>query len=157
MGVSWVVENLSTLLPETTPQKSISFRIPVVGRLATNSPVLFMIPYECRCGRMAIEIIGGSELATPTQARVIMFGLAFSSWQVTKTTGFTKSALVGFKLFLGIFSSNASFFIFKWASNPIFPPCVLDWRTKRAFRLWRFLFLGVQLSFLNKSNLPFKR
>jgi hypothetical protein len=58
---------------------------------------------------MAIEIIGGSELATPTQARVMMFGFAPSSWQVTKTTGVTKSALVGFKLFLGIFSSSASF------------------------------------------------
>jgi hypothetical protein len=59
---------------------------------------------------MAIEIIGGSELATPTQAKVMMFGFAPSSWQVTKTTGVTKSALVGFKLFLGIFPSPASSF-----------------------------------------------
>jgi hypothetical protein len=57
---------------------------------------------------MAIEIIGGSELTTPTQARVMMFGFAPSSWQVTKTTGVTKSALVGFRLFLGIFPSIAS-------------------------------------------------
>jgi hypothetical protein len=59
---------------------------------------------------MAIEIIGGSELATPTQAKVMMFGFAPSSWQVTKTTGVTKSALVGFKLFLGISPSHASSF-----------------------------------------------
>jgi hypothetical protein len=58
---------------------------------------------------MAIEIIGGSELATPTQARVMMFGFAPSSWQVTRTTGVTKSVLVGFRLFLAIISSNASF------------------------------------------------
>jgi hypothetical protein len=102
MGVSFVVENLSTLLPEATPQKSISFKMEIVGRFATNSPVLLTIPCECRSGRMAIEIIGGSELATPTQAKVMIFGLAPSSRQVTRTTGVTKRALVGFTLFLVI-------------------------------------------------------
>jgi hypothetical protein len=73
---------------------------------------------------MAIEIIGGSELATPTQARVTMFGSAPSFWQVTKTTGVTRSALVGFNLFLGIFPSNSSFYIFNWASDSIYPAYV---------------------------------
>jgi hypothetical protein len=58
---------------------------------------------------MAIEIIGGSELITPTQARVMMFGFAPSSWLLTKTTGVSRSALVGFMLFLGISSSNFKF------------------------------------------------
>jgi hypothetical protein len=50
----------------------------------------------------------------------MMFGLAPSSWLVTKTTGVNRSALVGFMLFLGIFPSNSSFFIFKWASDSIY-------------------------------------
>jgi hypothetical protein len=52
---------------------------------------------------MAIEIIGGSEFATPTQARVIMFAFTPSSWQVTNITGVTRMALVGCMLILGIF------------------------------------------------------
>jgi hypothetical protein len=68
---------------------------------------------------MAIEIIGGSEFATPTQAKVMMFGFAPSSWQVTKTTGVTKSALVGFKLFLDIFPSNASSFSSSGRQNKV--------------------------------------
>jgi hypothetical protein len=62
---------------------------------------------------MEIEIIGGSELATPTQAKVMIFGFAPSSWHVTRTAGVNKRALVGFKLFLGIFSSYAAAFVFK--------------------------------------------
>jgi hypothetical protein len=82
-----------------------------------------MIPYEWRSGRIAIEIIGGSELATPTQAKVMMFGFPPSSWQVTRTTGVNKRALVGFKLFLAISSSKASLWFYneplKWVGNSL--------------------------------------
>jgi len=71
---------------------------------------------------MAIEIIGGSELATPTQAKVMMFGFPPSSWQLTKTTGVTKTALVGFTLFLGIFPSRLSFLIYCGRHHTLFLP-----------------------------------
>ena len=102
-GVSRVAANLSTLLPEATPQKSISFRMAVVGRLATNSPVLLMIPCECRSGRMATEIIGGSELATPTHAKVMMFGFGPLVSAADQNDGSHQKGACRFQAFLGHF------------------------------------------------------
>jgi hypothetical protein len=46
--------------------------------------------------------IGGSELITPTQAKVMIFGLPSSFTQLTNTTGVGKSMVVGERLFLPI-------------------------------------------------------
>ena len=52
-----------------------------------------------------IPIIGGSELITPTQAKVMILGFPASSTQVTKTTGVGKSKVVGERLFRPILFS----------------------------------------------------
>ncbi len=55
---------------------------------------------------MEIPTMGGSELTTPTQARVMILGFPVSSTQVTKTTGVGKSRVVGGRLFRPILSSS---------------------------------------------------
>jgi hypothetical protein len=92
-------ENLSVSLPESTPQASTFLTISSEGRLTTNSLDRFTQAWEYRPGRMEMPIMGGSELTTPTQARVMMLGFPASSTQVTKTTGVGKSKVVGGKLF----------------------------------------------------------
>jgi hypothetical protein len=92
-------ENLSVPLPESTPHASTFLTISSVGRLTTNSLSRFTQAWEYRSGRMEILIIGGSELTTPTQAKVMMFGFPVSSTQVTKTTGVGKSNVAGGRLF----------------------------------------------------------
>jgi hypothetical protein len=62
-----------------------------------------MQPCEYRSGLMEMLIMGGSELTTPAQARVMILGFPFSSTQVTKTTGVGKSKVVGGRLFRPIF------------------------------------------------------
>jgi hypothetical protein len=57
-----------------------------------------------------MPIMGGSELTTPTQAKVIILGFPASSTQVTKTTGVGKSIVVGGRLFLPILFSFLGIF-----------------------------------------------
>jgi hypothetical protein len=52
-----------------------------------------------------METMGGSELTTPTQARVIMFGFPDASTQVTNTTGKGNIVVVGLTFTLDISSS----------------------------------------------------
>jgi len=73
--------------------------------LTTNSLVLFKPAWECRCGRIDMLTMGGSELTTPTHAKVMILGFPASSTQVTKTTGVGKSKVVGARLFLAIVAS----------------------------------------------------
>jgi hypothetical protein len=85
---------------------------------------------------MAIEIIGGSELTTPTQAKVMMFGFAPPSWLLTKTTGVNRSALVGFMIFLGILYSF-KFKVTIFSTLTLYYPetylitIIIYWKTKR--------------------------
>lgn len=95
-GVSPVSENLSMSLPETIPQKSVCFRISVVGILTTNSPELSISLYECLSGRIPRPNVGGSEQTIPAHARVIMLGFPLESEQVTSTTGQGNKAANGF-------------------------------------------------------------
>jgi len=97
-------ENLSVALPESTPQASTLLTISSEGRLTTNSLDRFTQTWEYRSGRMEIPIMGGSELTTPTQARVMILGFPASSTQVTNTTGVGKSKVVGGRLFRPISS-----------------------------------------------------
>src|SRR4030043_1655833 len=98
-------ENLSVSFPESMPQASTFLSISSEGRLTTNSLDRFTQAWEYRSGRMEIPIRGGSELTTPTQAKVMILGFPASSTQVTKTTGVGKSRAVGRRLFRPIFSS----------------------------------------------------
>src|SRR4030043_481801 len=98
-------ENLSVSFPESMPQASTFLTISSEGRLMTNSLDRFTQAWEYRSGRMEILIMGGSELTTPTQAKVMMLGFPASSTQVTKTTGVGKSKGVGDRLFRPIFFS----------------------------------------------------
>jgi hypothetical protein len=97
-----IKENLSFSLPESTPQASTFLTISSEGRLTTNCFDFFTQAWEYRSGLMDMPIMGGSELTTPTQARVMIFAFPASSTQVTKTTGVGKSKVVGGRLFLPI-------------------------------------------------------
>src|SRR3990172_9157073 len=98
--------NLSVSLPERIPQASTFLTIASEGRLTTNSLDRFTQPWENRPGRMEIPMMGGSELTTPAQARVMMLDFPVSSTEVTKTTGVGKSMGVGGRLFRPILSSS---------------------------------------------------
>jgi hypothetical protein len=98
-------ENLSVSFPESMPQASTFLSMSSEGRLTTNSLDRFTQAWEYRCGRMEMLIMGGSELTTPTQAKVMMLGFPASSTQVTKTTGVGKSKGMGGRLFRPILFS----------------------------------------------------
>jgi hypothetical protein len=98
-------KNLSVALPERTPQASTFLTISAEGRLTTNSLDRFTQEWEYRSGRMEMPIRGGSELTTPTQAKVMILGLPASSTEVTNTTGVGKSNVAGGRLFRPILSS----------------------------------------------------
>jgi hypothetical protein len=54
---------------------------------------------------MEIPIMGGSELTTPTQAKVMILGFPASSMQVTNTTGVGNNRVAGGSVFRTILSS----------------------------------------------------
>jgi hypothetical protein len=97
--------NLSVSFPERTPQASTFLTISSEGRLTTNSLDRLIQAWEYRSNRMEIPIMGGSELTTPTQAKVMILGFPVSSTQVTNTTGVGKSRVAGGRVFRPILSS----------------------------------------------------
>src|SRR5699024_7607778 len=85
--VRFISLNLSTSLPERTPQKSVIFANFSVVRLITNSPVSIRIGCEYLSFLTEIYAIGGSLQTVPVHATVIIFALPFLSIRLTITAG----------------------------------------------------------------------
>src|SRR5690554_5369660 len=71
-GVRFISCHLLYFRPERQPHQSVARASFSVVRFMTNSPVRFIISYECRPGRMEMEHIGGSLLMVPVHAIVMM-------------------------------------------------------------------------------------
>lgn len=80
-GVRPVWESLFTFLPETNPQKSVSFTIFDEVILTVNSFVCLISSNECLCLYKEIPIVSGIELTIPIQTTVRI--LAFSCVPLT--------------------------------------------------------------------------
>jgi hypothetical protein len=94
--------NLSTSLPERTPQKSAAKVRSSVVRLMTNSPVRAITSCEYLSGRIDTETITGSLQIVPAQAAVIMLLRPSSSAQLIITAGTGYSILEGRQYSLAI-------------------------------------------------------
>src|SRR5699024_10371909 len=95
--------HLSVSLPERTPQKSAARISLSVVRLMTNSPLSFIIWYECRPGRTEIYVMGGFVHTVPVHAIVIILSFPSGSAVLTITAGRGYSIFPGFQICFDIF------------------------------------------------------